>query len=144
MAAVRARRMNVPLRRVAYACGLMFFALLAALNHVQAFRADGLRADPRDPRLRIERLDRPRGDLLTREGRLIATSRRTSGPYSHRRHYPAGRVFAAVTGHVSLNGARGWSWPGRRCSPVRTLGCGRARWSAGAMWTGRRRPARSG
>lgn len=50
MAAPRARRMNIPLRRVACACAVLCFVVLAHLSHLQAFRADTLREDARNPR----------------------------------------------------------------------------------------------
>lgn len=42
--------MNIPLRRVACACAVLCFVVLAHLSHLQAFRADTLREDARNPR----------------------------------------------------------------------------------------------
>lgn len=53
MAGPRPKRMNIPLRRVIYACAAVYFTLLAHLSHIQAFRADALREDPRNPRHRL-------------------------------------------------------------------------------------------
>ncbi|MEV7010616.1 penicillin-binding protein 2 [Streptosporangium sp. NPDC051022] len=109
MAAPRARRINIPLRHVALTCGFMMFALLANVTYLQAFRAARYVDDPRDQRTMIARFDRPRGDILLRDGTVVATSVANvdGGRYGYRRLYPGGPSYAAVTGHLSLYGATG-------------------------------------
>lgn len=108
MAGVRARRLNVPLRRVAQSCAVMLFLLLGHVTVIQAFGSHVLNADRRNQRPLIDRFDHPRGDILTHDGTVIATSEATgTGPYLYRRVYPGGPSYAAVTGHLSLNSATG-------------------------------------
>jgi peptidoglycan glycosyltransferase len=107
MAVQPARRMNVPLRHVALLCGIVLFLVLGKVSHIQVLRAGALGADPRDRRSELDRFDRPRGEILLRDGSVVATSRHVTGPFRFQRVYPGGAVFAPVTGHVSLYGARG-------------------------------------
>ncbi|GII92729.1 peptidoglycan D,D-transpeptidase FtsI family protein [Sinosporangium siamense] len=103
MIGARTERMNIPLRHTAVACGVMLFALLGRVTIIQAFQADGLRADDRNSRTLIARFEHPRGRLLLRDGTVIADSRKvTAGVYRYRRVYADGPMFAAVTGHLSL------------------------------------------
>ncbi|WP_166427049.1 penicillin-binding transpeptidase domain-containing protein [Nonomuraea mesophila] len=103
-----ARRIDVPLRRVARSCAAMLFVLLAHVTLLQAFGSHRLNADQRNERPLIARFERPRGDILTYEGTPVAGSRPTGeGPYLYRRVYRHGRLYAPVTGHVSLAGSTG-------------------------------------
>ncbi|NUP81676.1 MAG: penicillin-binding protein 2 [Nonomuraea sp.] len=109
MAGPRAKRINVPLGRVAVLCGVMLFVLLAHITVVQAFGARALNADRRNERALIARFARPRGDILTYDGTTVARSRPApgSGPYRFQRVYTDGELYAPVTGHVSLYRATG-------------------------------------
>ncbi|MBN6053914.1 penicillin-binding protein 2 [Nonomuraea sp. RK-328] len=108
MAGPRARRIDIPLRRVSLACAALLFSLLANLTYLQAFGRSDLAADPRDARVLLARLGHPRGDILTHEGAVVATSRRADGgPYGHLRVYPYGEMYAHLTGYVSLRRATG-------------------------------------
>ncbi|MFI6598076.1 peptidoglycan D,D-transpeptidase FtsI family protein [Nonomuraea sp. NPDC050536] len=103
MAGPRAKRINIPLRRVALLCSVMLFAALGDISYIQAFGSQDLNADARNQRTLIARFDHPRGDITTRDGTVIATSRRTGGgPYEYRREYPEGVLYAPVTGYASL------------------------------------------
>lgn len=107
MAGPRAKRINIPLRRVAVLCAAMMFAVLANITYIQGFRSADLLADPRNQRLLIARFDHPRGDILARDGTVIARSRRAPGRFEYRRRYPEGELYAPVTGYVSLYGVTG-------------------------------------
>ncbi|MEU4225428.1 penicillin-binding transpeptidase domain-containing protein [Nonomuraea sp. NPDC026600] len=108
MAGPRARRINIPLRRVARMCAALLFVLLADVTLIQGFGTRGLNADPRNQRSVIARFDHPRGDILTYEGAIIATNRKTDGePYAYRRVYTDGERYAPVTGEASLNRTTG-------------------------------------
>lgn len=89
-------------------CAALLFVLLADITLVQGFGTRGLNADPRNQRLVIARFDHPRGDILTYEGAIIATSRKTDGQaYAYRRVYTDGDLYAPVTGEASLNRTTG-------------------------------------
>ncbi|NUR87615.1 MAG: penicillin-binding protein 2 [Nonomuraea sp.] len=108
MAGPRARRINIPLRRSALVCAAMLFSLLGNVTFIQAFESQSLNADPRNKRTLIARFDHPRGDITTREGTVIATSRPAgSGPYQYQRSYPYGPLYAPVTGYASLYSTTG-------------------------------------
>ncbi|MEV1241760.1 penicillin-binding protein 2 [Nonomuraea sp. NPDC049750] len=108
MAGPRARRINIPLRRVAKGCAMLLFAVLANITVIQGFGARGLNADPRNQRSAIARFDHPRGDILTYDGTTVAVSRATArGPYAYRRVYPHGELYAPVTGTASLSRTTG-------------------------------------
>ncbi|MFD9942490.1 peptidoglycan D,D-transpeptidase FtsI family protein [Nonomuraea sp. NPDC059023] len=103
MAGPRAKRINIPLRRVALVCSAMLFALLANVTYLQTFEAYSLNADPRNQRTIIARFDHARGDIATYDGSVIAYSERAyGGPYLYRRVYPEGKLYAPATGYLSL------------------------------------------
>jgi penicillin-binding protein A len=103
MAGPRAKRINIPLRRVALVCAAMLFASLANITYIQAFQSGALNLDPRNQRALIDRFEHPRGDILTTEGEPVATSvKQSGGPYAYQRLYPGGEVYASVTGYQSL------------------------------------------
>ncbi|GHH70311.1 penicillin-binding protein A [Streptosporangium violaceochromogenes] len=108
MAAPRARRINIPLRHVALACGTMLFVLLANVTRLQAFDADRLGEDPRNRRTLMARFDRPRGDILLRDGTIVAASVENGDEgFRYRRVYPEGPLYVPVTGHLSVRGTTG-------------------------------------
>ncbi|MFJ2031863.1 peptidoglycan D,D-transpeptidase FtsI family protein [Streptosporangium sp. NPDC087985] len=107
-AAPRARRINIPLRRVTLVCGAMLFVLLAKVTYIQAFSSVRLGEDPRNHRMMIARFDGPRGEIMLRDGTVIAASRDNgAGLFRYRRVYPQGPLYAPVTGHISLYGESG-------------------------------------
>ena len=67
----------------------------------QVFRADGLRADPRNQRVLLDEYSRQRGQI-TAGGQLLAYSVSTNGHYRFLRVYPNPFVYAPVTGFYSL------------------------------------------
>ncbi|GAT67462.1 penicillin-binding protein 2 [Planomonospora sp. ID91781] len=110
MAAPRARRIDIPLRHVAVACGAMLFAVLGKATWIQVFDAAGLREDPHNQRALTARFDRPRGEIRLRDGTVVAASRRDprdGDRHRYRRFYPEGPVHAPVTGHLSFYAATG-------------------------------------
>ncbi|WP_405141057.1 penicillin-binding protein 2 [Sphaerisporangium sp. NBC_01403] len=107
MAGPRATRMNIPLRRVAVGCAVMAFALMANVTLIQAFRFETLANDPRNLRPTIERFAHPRGEILLRDGTVVATGRPGDRRYRYRRVYTDGPMYAPVTGHLSMYGATG-------------------------------------
>ncbi|GAA2850012.1 penicillin-binding transpeptidase domain-containing protein [Streptosporangium fragile] len=89
-------------------CGGMLFALLANVTYLQALDSERFAEDPRNQRMMLARFASPRGDILLRDGTVIATSLRAEdGVFRYRRVYPAGPLYAAVTGHFSLYGIAG-------------------------------------
>ncbi|MFZ2241761.1 MAG: penicillin-binding protein 2 [Gordonia amarae] len=95
--------MNTPIRRVSMAVIIMIVALLANATYVQVFKADSLRADPRNNRVLLDEYARQRG-AITAGGTVIAASTPIDGRLKFLRSYPNGgaAAFAPVTGFYSF------------------------------------------
>lgn len=94
--------MNRAVRRVALALALVFLALVINLNYVQLARSDDLSADRRNLRNLYEELGIRRGEILARDGTVLAASVATGDPrYRFRRRYPQGSLFGHITGHYT-------------------------------------------
>lgn len=94
--------MNAAIRRVAVAAMVMVVALLLQLTWVQVFRADELRADPRNTRMLLDEYSRQRGQI-TAGGRVLAMSLPSDGRYEFERTYPTDPdAFGPTVGYYSL------------------------------------------
>ena len=93
--------MNTSLRRVAMLVMALVVVLLANATITQVFRADALRADPRNQRVLLDEYSRQRGQI-TAAGQLLAYSVATEGRYRFLRTYPEPFSYAPVTGFYSL------------------------------------------
>ncbi|CAN5493374.1 D,D-transpeptidase PbpA [soil metagenome] len=76
--------------------------LLANSTLTQVFKADGLRADPRNQRVLLDEYSRQRGQISA-GGQLMAYSQSTDGRYRFLRVYPNPFVYAPITGFYSLS-----------------------------------------
>src|SRR5262249_40961410 len=93
--------MNTSLRRIAVTIMALIVLLLANATLTQVFRADGLRADPRNQRVLLDEYSRQRGQISA-GGQPLAYSVSTSGRFRYLRVYPDPLPFAPVTGFYSL------------------------------------------
>ena len=93
--------MNTSLRRVAVTIMVLIVLLLLNATITQVFRADGLRADPRNQRVLLDEYSRQRGQISA-GGQPLAYSVSTSGPFRYLRVYPEPLEYAPVTGFYSL------------------------------------------
>jgi penicillin-binding protein A len=93
--------MNTSLRRISITIMALIVLLLFNATLTQVFRADGLRADPRNQRVLLDEYSRQRGQI-TAGGQLMAYSVSTNGLYRFLRVYPNPFVYAPVTGFYSL------------------------------------------
>lgn len=94
--------MNTSLRRLSVTFMALIVVLLLNATFTQVFRADGLRSDPRNPRVLLDEYSRQRGQI-TAGGQPIAFSKSTSGRFRYLRVYPEPLAYAPVTGFYSLN-----------------------------------------
>lgn len=92
--------MNNPLRKVAIALFVLFGLLFINLNYVQYVQGDDLRTDPLNKRVLLYEYSRQRGAIVV-DGTAIATSQETDGRLKYVRTYPAGSLYAHVTGYKS-------------------------------------------
>lgn len=95
--------MTTELRRVSIAVLIMFLALFVSTSVIQVVQADGLRADGRNTRTLYASFSAQRGDI-TAGGVRIATSVPATDVYQWQRQYPAGPLYAPVSGYTVLFG----------------------------------------
>jgi peptidoglycan glycosyltransferase len=93
--------MNTSLRRIAMLVMGLVVLLLINATITQVFRADALRADPRNQRILLDEYSRQRGQIAA-GGQIMAYSVATDGRYRYLRVYPDAPVYAPVTGFYSL------------------------------------------
>ncbi|MFL6088809.1 MAG: peptidoglycan D,D-transpeptidase FtsI family protein [Aeromicrobium sp.] len=98
--------MNRPIRALAAACLVMFFALLVNINYVQFVQADSLNAKNGNKRVINEEFSRDRGPILV-AGEPVAESVRIDDEYKYQRTYSDGKLYAPVTGYFSYIYGRG-------------------------------------
>jgi peptidoglycan glycosyltransferase len=79
----------------------MVVLLLINATITQVFRADALRADPRNQRVLLDEYSRQRGQIAA-GGQIMAYSVATDGRYRYLRVYPDAAAYAPVTGFYSL------------------------------------------
>jgi len=94
--------MNRPLRRLSLVMAFLFVALFFSTSWIQFVRAGELNAMPGNSRQLYAEFGRQRGAILVQGGAAIASSSPVEGPYEYQRGYPAGELYAPVTGYYSL------------------------------------------
>lgn len=94
--------MNRAIRRVGIAIVLLVVVLVAQLTYLQVFHADSLADDPRNVRSAIRDFSRPRGEILTADGQIVARSVKTDDELKFQREYPFGATFAQIAGYQSF------------------------------------------
>ena len=102
--------MNKQIRRLAAALLLCYLVLFVQLNVLQVGRKQALDDNPLNNRQTIRDFNRPRGQIVTADGTIVAQSVRVpSGlPYKYQREYPSNDLFSNVTGYYTFSfGATG-------------------------------------
>ncbi len=94
--------MNRPIKRIAIAVLVMFLILLVDVNYLQAVQAPSLANKPVNDRSEFNQNRVQRGNIVTADGAVIATSKPSTGLYQWQRSYPAGTVYAPVTGYDTI------------------------------------------
>lgn len=94
--------MNVPIRRVAIAVGVLMAALLVNLNFVQVVKSDSYRNNKSNHRVILNEYAKSRGRIQLQDGTLIAESIATKDELKYLRKYPDGPTYADLTGWYSL------------------------------------------
>ena len=95
--------MNRQIRRIGIALVIAFVLLFAQLNYIQFFAAGDIAGNRANPRALIREYSIKRGDILSLNGRKIATSVATKDRLKYRRTYPMGELFGHITGYYSIN-----------------------------------------
>jgi peptidoglycan glycosyltransferase len=94
--------MNRQIRRLGVAMLVLFSALFVQLNVVQVLRADEYADKPQNTRAVVRDYSRPRGQIVSADGSVLARSVTVEGTDKRERQYPEGDLFGHITGYFSL------------------------------------------
>ena len=100
--------MNQRIRHLTVALIALFAVLFAQLTTWQVVRRDRLVNDGRNNRVKLREFDKPRGEIVTIDGRVIALTEpvdlaaNPNDKFNLQRTYPYGDTYAHVTGYYSL------------------------------------------
>ena len=94
--------MNKQIRLVGVAMIGLFALLFAQLNYLQVGRASSLDHNPLNTRLALKKFTTKRGDLVSSDGVVLAHSIPTTDGLKWQRTYPAGPLYAGITGYFSF------------------------------------------
>ena len=95
--------MHRQIRRMGIGLVIAFVLLFAQLNYVQFFAAGDIASNRSNPRALIREYSIKRGDILSLDGKKLATSVATKDRLKYRRTYPMGDLFGHITGYYSIN-----------------------------------------
>jgi penicillin-binding protein A len=93
---------NRSIRRVALAVMALLVALAGQLTYLQVVQADRLANDRRNVRRQVLDYARPRGEIVTSDGKVVARSVASHDELKYQRLYPLGSLFAPVSGYQSF------------------------------------------
>ncbi len=93
---------NHAIRRVGLAVTVLILALVAQLTYLQVVEADKLERDPRNIRAQIRDFSRPRGQIVTADGQIVAQSVKVDDEFEYQREYPLGSLFGPISGYQSF------------------------------------------
>jgi peptidoglycan glycosyltransferase len=94
--------MNRQIRRLGVAMLVLFGALFVQLNIVQVLRADEYADKPGNTRAVVRDYSRPRGQIGSADGSVLARSIDVKDTDQRAREYPEGELFGHITGYFSL------------------------------------------
>ncbi len=100
--------MNQRIRRLTVALIALFAVLFVQLTTWQVVRRDQLVNDGRNNRVKLREFDKPRGQIVTADGKVIAftepvnTEKNPNDKFNVQRVYPYGDLYAHITGYYSL------------------------------------------
>jgi peptidoglycan glycosyltransferase len=93
---------NAQIRRVGVGLLIAFMAVFVQLNYVQIFAAERIANNPANIRGLLREYSIKRGDILTVDDKVIATSVATKDNLKYLRTYPGGELYGHVTGFYSI------------------------------------------
>lgn len=94
--------MNAPLRHVMAVLLGCFVLLFIQLNRLQVFQAEALQQNPANTRFIQREFERPRSEIRTGDGVVVAFSEPSDGRFARQRRYPEGELYAHTVGYVSF------------------------------------------
>ena len=96
--------MNIGIRRVGMAMMILFLGLVGQLTYLQVVHSTSLENDPRNVRKFLNVISRPRGEIVTSEGDVLARSVPSNDELKYQRVYTPGtdKLFSHVVGYQSI------------------------------------------
>ena len=94
--------MNRQIRRLGVAMLVLYGALFVQLNVLQVFRASGYNHNPANIRAVTRDYGKPRGQIISADGAVLARTENDSSHFKRRRVYPEHDLFGPVTGYFSF------------------------------------------
>jgi penicillin-binding protein A len=94
--------MNRAIRRVGIGITVLIILLVGQLTYLQVYDADRLANDPRNIRFQLRDFSKPRGQIVTADGQIVARSVETDDELKFQRIYPLGQLFAQIAGYQSF------------------------------------------
>ena len=100
--------MNQRIRHLTVALIVLFAVLFVQLTTWQVMRRDRLVNDGRNNRVKLREFDKPRGEIVTADGKVIAMTepvdlaQNPNDKFNLQRVYPGGDTYAHITGYYSL------------------------------------------
>lgn len=79
-----------------------YLAAFVKLNQIQVLNASEYNDRPENTRAQLRDFNRPRGDIVSADGLVLATSEERRAELRFQRVYPEGDLFAHVTGYYSF------------------------------------------
>ncbi len=81
---------------------VLMLLLVAQLTYLQVIDAKQLADDPRNSRTYLKDFTRPRGEIISADGKILARSIPSKDEYERQRVYPYGELFAQTVGYQSV------------------------------------------
>ena len=94
--------MNRAIRRVAYVVVGLMLVIVGQLTYLQFIDAKTLQNDPRNSRTALRDVNRPRGEIVSADGEILARSTKVNDEYGWQRTYPFGSLYAQTVGYQSV------------------------------------------
>lgn len=94
--------MDRGIRRVGIGIVAAFLALVVQLSYVQVLDARRLASHPGNVRAQIANFSRARGEIISADGLVLASSRDVDDEFGSQREYPHGALFGHITGYQSF------------------------------------------
>jgi peptidoglycan glycosyltransferase len=94
--------MNRTIRRLGTAVVVLLLALVGQLTYLQVVDAKKLDHDPRNVRRLVRDFSKPRGEIITADGRIAAKSVPVDDLFRLQRQYPLGSLMSQIVGYQSF------------------------------------------
>ena len=96
--------MNPAIRKVGIGLILLMLVLVGQLTYLQIVDANNLNNNPHNVRTLLQNANRPRGDIVTADGTVVARSVAVNDgtEFKYLRVYPTGGLFSQVVGYQSF------------------------------------------